>query len=414
MNEPPPGTTFEAGLDQLVIRTEGSLHAETNLVLAFVGATSIAPVALAALLMFIPPLRGAAFIVLVAGQTLAMAILLGRSILTVMRPQLVITVDRRRISLSCPAFPWPLRETTFALGDVVQFYVFRQSHWLGRRNAWVGTNSASYHTFHLCVLQRNGWRRILCRIRDEQTAVAVEDEIEHFLGMPDNLVVSTWYQRYLDRELTHGDVADDESRRTALVARSLPIPRRALVASVLCASLFLMLFLSWAGGQVRHWARGVDGVRADLSAPTPLLNKPAPRAEVQTLAGETVVLPEAFAGKIVVLDFWATYSPISEKRSPWLKEWGQTFPARGVEVWQVNLGEAPDLAADFAKRQGWSGHLMRDHARQCIMTYRCLPEPNLFVIDRQGRIATGYRGADPWVKRLVELDVEKLLGDAAP
>lgn len=410
--ELPPGTTFERQPDQLVIRTRGTLYLETRWLVAFTAATTVLPFVVSIPLLYVPVLQKFAWMPLVAAQILAIVAIAGRSILTVAKPALSITVTRREVTFHSPAFPWPLRDAVLPLDTVVQFYVFRKKHWPVRRSPMLFVPNRGYFTFHLNALQDTGWRRTLCCFYDEATAVAVEELLEQYLEMPEAPVVSTWYQRYLSSELTHGDVDTDEARRNALVGRSFPIPRRLFLSGLMIVSVLLLVSLLTTAKRVRELTKGDDERRTEMSAPKHLLDKPAPRAELQTMTGEKLTIPDDFAGKIVILEFWSTYSPVSQAKAPWLKEWGDKYGGRGVELYLVNLGEAPDLATNFARQQGWTGHVVRDHARQAIMTYRCIPTPNLFLLDRDGKIVAGYRGSDPRLKKLFEADVERLL--AAP
>lgn len=132
------------------------------------------------------------------------------------------------------------------------------------------------------------------------------------------------------------------------------------------------------------------GARAPLQAVTD--RKPAPTFELQDAAGKTVRL-EDYRGKVLLLDFWATWCTGCKKEIPWFSEFQKTYGAKGFAMVGISLDD-----------DGWK--VLRPFLTDAKIPYRILlgndttarqygitGMPDTFLIDRQGRIAAAYRAA---------------------
>ena len=113
-------------------------------------------------------------------------------------------------------------------------------------------------------------------------------------------------------------------------------------------------------------------------------------------------------GKLLVLNFWAAWSPASIKELPELAELAKTFRDKGLVVYGVCLDDAP--AAEllvFAERQGvryplvWPGDKLLD-AIQPLETI-----PYTVLIDNDGQVVARFRS--PFKPRDLREAVEKNL-----
>ena len=113
-------------------------------------------------------------------------------------------------------------------------------------------------------------------------------------------------------------------------------------------------------------------------------------------------------GNLLLLNFWAAWSPASIKELPELADLAKTFRDRGLVVYGVCLDDAP--AAEllvFAERQGvrypliWPGDNLLDEI-QPLETI-----PYTILIDNDGKIVARFRG--PFKPREVREAIEKNL-----
>jgi len=139
------------------------------------------------------------------------------------------------------------------------------------------------------------------------------------------------------------------------------------------------------------------GVSAALAQPAgraalqPVVErKPAPNFTLQDASGKTVRV-EDYRGKVVLLDFWATWCTGCKKEIPWFSEFEKTYGAKGFAVVGVSMDE-----------EGWK--VLKPFLAEHHVPYRMLLGddatskrygienlPDTFLIDRQGKVAAAYR-----------------------
>jgi cytochrome c biogenesis protein CcmG/thiol:disulfide interchange protein DsbE len=117
--------------------------------------------------------------------------------------------------------------------------------------------------------------------------------------------------------------------------------------------------------------------------------KPAANFALQNASGATVKLAD-YHGKVVLLDFWATWCTGCKKEIPWFSEFQKTYGPNGFAVVGVSLDEdgwkvlRPFLADHTVPYQMLLGN--DSTAKQ----YGIQNLPDTFLIDRQGRVAAAY------------------------
>lgn len=132
-------------------------------------------------------------------------------------------------------------------------------------------------------------------------------------------------------------------------------------------------------------------------APVPavLLN-----TEFQTLDGKQVRLSD-YAGKVVILDLWATWCPPCRKEIPHLIELGNQYKERGVEVIgvtmedpQADLKKVQDFAREFGinYKIGWAP---REMALGVLEMSGRDTIPQTLIITRDGRVIKHIVGFHP-------------------
>jgi len=121
----------------------------------------------------------------------------------------------------------------------------------------------------------------------------------------------------------------------------------------------------------------------------------APDFSAPDLRGREVVLSELQGHKVVVLDFWATWCGPCLRAMPDLEEVHREFAERGVVVVALNLGEDPERARSFIKRQGYTFRVVADQDRAIAERFGVRAIPTLVVVGTDGRIAWTRVGYEP-------------------
>jgi thiol-disulfide isomerase/thioredoxin len=117
------------------------------------------------------------------------------------------------------------------------------------------------------------------------------------------------------------------------------------------------------------------------------------RAKLTTLAGKELSLPDDLKGKVLVVEFWATWCPQCRLSRPYMRQLHKTYKDRGVQFVGISL-DKPDTRAELkayiAENQldwthTYSGQGISDRT---FVHYRLDATPAAWVIDRQGNIVT--------------------------
>lgn len=125
--------------------------------------------------------------------------------------------------------------------------------------------------------------------------------------------------------------------------------------------------------------------------PQSLGGQPAVSYAAQDTSGRSQSLAQ-FRGKIVVLNFWASWCPPCRAEMPDLERLYAADRNRGVVVVGIDEGESAQHAAAFARSLGIGYPIWIDADQQYGRAYASLGLPASVVIDRTGTIVRGFDG----------------------
>jgi len=101
-------------------------------------------------------------------------------------------------------------------------------------------------------------------------------------------------------------------------------------------------------------------------------------------------------GKVVVLNFWATWCPPCVEEMPSLNRLNQQVRPQGVIVLGVSVDEDPAAYEKFLRDNNITFPTYRDPSRKIAERYGTFMYPETYIIDRRGRIARKIIGAQRW------------------
>ncbi|HYM16881.1 MAG TPA: TlpA disulfide reductase family protein [Dehalococcoidia bacterium] len=169
---------------------------------------------------------------------------------------------------------------------------------------------------------------------------------------------------------------------------------RLLVAALLLAALGGAAFAlrSSRGGATPSptpAARVVSGATATpeaglgpLDGRAPVLKQPAPDLALRTADGELVKLSD-YRGKVVWINFWASWCIPCKKELPDIQKLSDEFSSRGLVVLTVNYQEGVPDAKDFFAQLGVTLPILMDSG-SVYNAYRLRGLPDSFFVDRNG------------------------------
>ena len=166
--------------------------------------------------------------------------------------------------------------------------------------------------------------------------------------------------------------------------------------SALAVAAALVALLAY-GVFINQPARGIDGALASGKRP------PAPSVSLPRLGGTTPVSLSAWRGKVVVLNYWASWCPPCRDESPLLERWQKRIAPRGGTVMGVDSLDVVSDARGFMHRYGLTYPMLHDGDGHSQQRFGITGYPETFVIDRRGRIAALRRGTvdDAFMTRAV-------------
>jgi len=139
--------------------------------------------------------------------------------------------------------------------------------------------------------------------------------------------------------------------------------------------------------------------------------KPAPPMTLPRLSGSGEGSLSDYRGKVVVLNFWASWCEPCRAESPLLERWHRRLAARNGMVLGVDVLDVDSDARAFVREYGLSYPMLRDKDGAALEGFGVVAYPETFVIDRRGRIAAGRRG--PVDERFMRERVLPLLRERA-
>ncbi len=130
---------------------------------------------------------------------------------------------------------------------------------------------------------------------------------------------------------------------------------------------------------------GSEGLESALVA------KPAPAISLQTLDGKKFQLSDHL-GKIVILDFWASWCGPCLQAMPQVDKVAEEFADQGVVLFAINLEETPDKVNAALERLKLSPTVLLDRDGRIAEKYGATSIPQTVIIDREGKVARLYVG----------------------
>lgn len=146
--------------------------------------------------------------------------------------------------------------------------------------------------------------------------------------------------------------------------------------------------------------------------PSPLPGKAAPAFELAKLDGDGQVRLEELRGKVVVLNFWASWCLQCRDEHADLSMAATLYRDRGVEFYGVLYNDKPDNGRRWILEMGGQSYeALVDPGSRTAVDYGLYGVPETFIIDQQGRVV--HKKIGPTTVRELASFIDPLL-QAAP
>ena len=119
----------------------------------------------------------------------------------------------------------------------------------------------------------------------------------------------------------------------------------------------------------------------------------APSFTLRTLTS-TVSL-DSLRGKVVLVDFWASWCGPCHHSFPWMAEMHKKYAEQGLVIVAINLDKTQEAAASFLAELPAPFTIAYDPSGKTATAYQVQGMPTTVLVSRDGRILTTHIGFEP-------------------
>ncbi len=156
------------------------------------------------------------------------------------------------------------------------------------------------------------------------------------------------------------------------------------------AAVFLVAF---SGGAMSKKAN---------SAPAQQKAELAPDFSLKTPEGKPVIL-SAYKGKVVLVNFWATWCPYCVKEMPALIKIYEKAGGKNFEIISIDIQETPENVKAFVEKNGIKHTVVIDPSSETAQAYKVVGIPTNVLVDKAGNVVFNQNE--------LPSDLEKTIGE---
>lgn len=156
---------------------------------------------------------------------------------------------------------------------------------------------------------------------------------------------------------------------------------------------FLMLLL------VTGLLVGCDRIKKESPPPQvptgQAIGKPAPDFVLQDTKGKSWRLSE-LKGKVVFVNFWATWCPPCRSEMPSMQELTQSLPPKDFQMLAILSNDQAEVAERFAAGIGFTAPILLDPENRVAKAYGITGVPETYLVDKEGILREAIIGPLHW------------------
>ena len=134
----------------------------------------------------------------------------------------------------------------------------------------------------------------------------------------------------------------------------------------------------------------------------------APNFTITADNGKTVAAHD-FGGKLLLLNFWATWCPPCVEEIPGLNEMARQLGPQGLVILGVSVDKDATAYKQFLQKSPLAYLTARDPEEKINLSYGTIQYPESYLIDRNGRVVEKYISSQPWASPRMLAHVKSLL-----
>ena len=157
-----------------------------------------------------------------------------------------------------------------------------------------------------------------------------------------------------------------------------------VISKVIAAALVVMMFAPLPASAVKATSFNLQGLRSSVNL-------------------------DNYRGRVVYLDFWASWCTPCRKSFPWMNAMQEQYGKYGFEIVAINLDENRELAYQFLKQTPANFTIAFDPSGQTAESYSVEVMPSSFLIDRKGELVAIHKGFRKVDSAALEKEIRQLL-----
>jgi thiol-disulfide isomerase/thioredoxin len=161
----------------------------------------------------------------------------------------------------------------------------------------------------------------------------------------------------------------------------------------------------------RVWVALVLALAGAGTALAASVGDPVPVCEPGPLGGNETVDLRAYRGRVLYVDFWASWCAPCRKAFPFMNALDGEFRDQGLQIVGINVDENAENARAFLARNPARFALAADRGGQCPRAFGVTAMPTSYLIDRNGVVRYVHLGFRPGQADDLRRRVEQLLAE---
>jgi len=171
-------------------------------------------------------------------------------------------------------------------------------------------------------------------------------------------------------------------------------------------SFFLCMVLGLPAG-------ALAGSSRPQSAPggAVLVGQQAPAVDLEQVGGGRVRLAD-LRGKIVLVNFWATWCPPCKAEMPSMERLYARLHKKGLEILAINVeADGKEILPKFLKKHPHTFPVLMDPEGDVQSSYGVFRFPETFVVGKDGKVLEHIIGGRDWSDKQTLEKFSKLIGN---
>ncbi len=181
-----------------------------------------------------------------------------------------------------------------------------------------------------------------------------------------------------------------------------------IIASIIGVMMIIGV-IGYISGKVSNTTASTDGSQSSDNQ-GPVENAMAPDFKLTTVDNKDIRLSD-YRGKVVFLNFWATWCPPCRMELPSMEKLSEKLKGRPFVVLAVNVDESnPDNVKSFVRQMDLTMPVLVDNG-SASDKYRVNAIPTTFIIKKDGVIYSIVNGARSWDEQSYVDAFDKLIAE---